>query len=145
MQINLEFMSVLAEFEQNCHLPEHMMEWVPTYTYFLYPVISCDKIWTTFFTFSRIPFHILLRKVSEVHIKFVSQYSAKIKIIRSSGKMAVVVQGFTNPRLQVLQAMSKFYGTWVCNFPYVSVLIEGYCLASFLIVDLILLLTAKSS
>jgi hypothetical protein len=53
------------------------------------------------------------------------------------GKVAVVVQGFTNPRLQVLQAMSKFYGTWVWSFPYVSVLIEGYCLASFLIVDLI--------
>jgi hypothetical protein len=45
-----------------------------------------------------------------------------MKIIRSSGKVAVVVQGFTNPRLQALQAMSKFYGTWVWNFLYVSVL-----------------------
>ena len=115
MQINLEFMSVLAEFEQNCHLPEHMKEWVPTYTYFLYPVISCDKIWTTFFTFSRIPFHILLRKVSEVHIKFVSQYSAKIKIIRSSGKMAVVVQDLQIPVYkycrQCLNFMAPGFGT----------------------------------
>jgi hypothetical protein len=44
-----------------------------------------------------------------------------MKIIHSSGMVAVVVQGFTNPRLQVLQAMSKFYGTWVWNLPYVSV------------------------
>jgi hypothetical protein len=43
-------------------------------------------------------------------------------IIHSSGKVAVGVQGFTNPRLQVLQAMSKFYGTWVWNFPYISIL-----------------------
>jgi hypothetical protein len=29
-----------------------------------------------------------------------------MKIIHSSGKVAAVVQGFTNPRLQVLQEMS---------------------------------------
>jgi len=34
MQINLDFMSMLAECQQNFHLPEHMKEWSPTYTYF---------------------------------------------------------------------------------------------------------------
>ena len=115
-------MSVLAECQQNLHLPEHMKKWSPTYTCFLYPVRNSDKAWSPFFTFSRIPFHTLLRKASNTHIKFLSQYCAKVKIINGSGKVAVVVQGFTNPRLQVLQAMSKFYGTWVWNFPYVSVL-----------------------
>jgi len=83
--------------------------------------ISCDKVWTTFFMFSRIPFHILVCKVYNTHIKSVSQYCAKMKIIHSSGKMAGVFWGFTNPRVQILQAMSKYYGTWVWNFPYVSV------------------------
>ena len=110
---------MLAECQQNFHLPEHMKEGPPMCTYFLYPV---TKIWTPFFTFSRIPFHILLCKVSEAHIKFVSQCCAKMNIIHSSGKVAVVVRRFTNPRPQILQAMSKFYGTWVWNFPYVSVL-----------------------
>jgi len=32
MQINLEFLCMLAECQQNCHLPEHMKEWSPTYT-----------------------------------------------------------------------------------------------------------------
>ena len=77
--------------------------------------ISCDEVWTQFFTFSRIPFHILLRKVSEVHIKFVSQYSAKIKIIRSSGKMAVVVQDLQIPVYkycrQCLNFMAPGFGT----------------------------------
>jgi hypothetical protein len=98
-----------------------MKEWSPTYTYFSYPVTNSYKVWTPFFTFSRIPFHILLRKVSEAHIQSVSHYWAKKKIIHSSGKMAVVAQGFTNPWLQVLQEMSKYYGTWVWNFPYISV------------------------
>ena len=115
-------MSVLAECHQNFHLPEYMKEWPPTYTYFSYNVTNYDKVWTLFFTFSRIALHILLCKVSEAHIESVSQYCAKIKIIHSSGKVAVVVQGFTNPRLQVLQVMSKFYGTWVWNIPYLSVL-----------------------
>jgi len=84
--------------------------------------ISCDEVWTQFFTFSRIPFHILLCKVSNTHIKSVSQYCAKMKIIHGSCKVAVVVRGFTNPRPQKLQAMSKFYGTWVWNLLYVSVL-----------------------
>jgi len=44
MQINLEFMSVLAECQQNFHLPEHMKEWSPTYTYLSYPVTNCDKV-----------------------------------------------------------------------------------------------------
>jgi hypothetical protein len=44
MQINLEFMSVLAEFQQNFHLPEHMKEWSPTYTYFSYPVTNSYKV-----------------------------------------------------------------------------------------------------
>jgi hypothetical protein len=100
-----------------------MKEWSPTYTYFSYPVTNCDEVSTPFFMFSRIPFHILLRKLSEAHIKSLSQYCAKMKIIHSSGKVAVVVQGYTNPRLQVLQAISKFYGTWVWNLPYVSILI----------------------
>ena len=84
--------------------------------------ISCDKIWTPFFVFSRIPFHFLLCKVSNTHIKSVSQYCAKMKIINSSGKVAVVVLGFTNPRPQILQAMSKFYVSWVWNLQYISVL-----------------------
>jgi len=44
MEINLEFMSMLAEFQQNFHIPEHMKEWSPTYTYFLYPITNCDKV-----------------------------------------------------------------------------------------------------
>ena len=35
-------------------------------------VTNCDKVWTPFFTFSRIPFHILLCKVSNTHIKSIS-------------------------------------------------------------------------
>jgi len=85
-------------------------------------LISCDKVWTPFFMFSRIPFHILLCKVSNTHIKSVSQYCAKMKIIHSSGKVAVMVWGFTIPRPQILQLMSKFYGTWVWNLLYISVL-----------------------
>ena len=84
--------------------------------------ISCDKVWIPFFMFSRIPFHILLCKFSNTHIKLVSQYCAKMKIIHSSGKVAVVFRGFTNPRPQILQAMSEFYGTWVWNLLYISVL-----------------------
>ena len=41
MQINLEFMSMLAECQQNFHLPEHMKEGSHMYTYFSYPVTSC--------------------------------------------------------------------------------------------------------
>jgi len=41
MQINLEFMSVLAECQQNFHLPERMKEGYHMYTYFSYPVTSC--------------------------------------------------------------------------------------------------------
>jgi hypothetical protein len=115
-------MSVLAECQQNCHLPEHMKEWSSTYTFFWYPVRNCDKVCTPFSTISGIPFHILLRKVSEAHIESLSQYCAKMEIIHCSGKVTVVVQWFTNPRLQVLQALSKLYGNWVWNFPYVSVL-----------------------
>jgi len=40
MQINLEFMSKLAECQQNFHLPEHMKEGSRMYTYFSYPVTS---------------------------------------------------------------------------------------------------------
>jgi hypothetical protein len=63
--------------------------------------------------FSRISFHILLGKDSEAHIKSVTQYCAKMKIIHNSVEVAVVVQRFANPRPQLRQAMSKFYGTWV--------------------------------
>jgi len=45
------------------------------------------------------------------------------------GKVAVVVQGFTNPRLQVLKVMSKLYGTWVWNFSYVSILTPVFVIA----------------
>jgi len=69
---------MLAECQQNFHLPEHMKEWSPTYTYFLYPVTKFEP---SFFTFSRIPFYILLCKVSNTHIKFVFQYCARMKII----------------------------------------------------------------
>ena len=85
-------------------------------------LISCDKVWTPFFTFSRMPFHILLCKFPEAHIKSVSQYCAKMKIIHRTGKVAVVVRGFKNPRPQIIQAMSKFYGTWDWNLMYISVL-----------------------
>jgi len=60
--------------------------------------------------------------VSNTHIKSVSQYCAKMKIIHSCGKVAVVVRGFTNPRPQILQAVSKFYGNWVWNLLYIIVL-----------------------
>ena len=63
---------MLAECQQIFNLPEHMKKWSPTYTYFSYPVTNCDKVKTPFFTFSRLSFHILLRKVSEAHIESVS-------------------------------------------------------------------------
>jgi len=56
MQINLDFLCMLAECQQNFHLPEHMKEGSPTYTYFY----ILWQFWTPFFTFSRTPFHILL-------------------------------------------------------------------------------------
>jgi len=44
MQINLEFLCMLAECQQNFHLPEQMKEGSPMYTYFSYLVINCDKV-----------------------------------------------------------------------------------------------------
>jgi hypothetical protein len=41
MQINLELMSVLAECQQNIHLPEHMKEECHMYTLFSYPATYC--------------------------------------------------------------------------------------------------------
>ena len=72
--------------------------------------IPCAIVWTPFFTFSRIPFHILLCKVSNTYMKSVSQYCAKMKIIHSSGKVAVVVQGFTNPSPKYSRRCLNFMG-----------------------------------
>jgi len=38
------------------------------------------------------------------------------------GKITVVVEGFTSPRLKVLEVISKFCRTWAWNLPYVSLL-----------------------
>jgi len=46
----------------------------------------------------------------------------RCKYYTELGNVAVKVQGFTNPRLQVLQLMHIFCGTWVWNFPYIRVL-----------------------
>jgi len=85
MQINLDIMSMLAECQQNFHVPEHMKEGSDMYTYFSYPITNCDKICTPFFIFSRGPFHVLLCKVSNLHMESVCQYCAKIRIIHSNG------------------------------------------------------------
>ena len=44
LKVNLEFVSMLADCQQNFHLPEQMKEWSPTYTYFSYLVTNCDKV-----------------------------------------------------------------------------------------------------
>jgi len=63
-----------------------------------------------------------LCNVSKTHIKYVSQNCVEMQRVHRMGKVAVVVQGFTKPRLQVLEAMSKFCGTCVWNFLYDSLL-----------------------
>jgi len=118
MPINLGFLCMLAECQQNFRMPEHMKEGSPTYTYFLYPVTRFEPHFSRFLEYHSTFYYVK----SPTHIKSVSHYFAKMKIIHSSGKVAVVVRGFTNPRPQILQAMSKFYGTWVWNLLYVSVL-----------------------
>jgi len=113
---------MLAECQQNFHLPEHMKEGSPTYTYFLYPVPKFEPHFSRFLEYHSTFYYV----VFNTHIKSVSQYCAKMKILHSSGKVAVVVRGFTNPRPQILQAMSKFYGTLVWNLLYISVLTSMY-------------------
>jgi len=85
MQINWEFMSMPPELQQNFHLPQHMREVSLMYTYFSYSATYCDKVWTPLYTFSIIRFHFLLCKISNTHVKFLSQCCAKMKIIHSSG------------------------------------------------------------
>ena len=118
MQFNLGFLCMLAECQQNLLLPKHMKEGSPTYTYFLYPVPKFEPHFSRFLEHHSTFYYV----VSNTHIKSVSQYCAKMKIIHSCGKVAVVVRGFTNPRPQILQAVSKFYGNWVWNLLYIIVL-----------------------
>jgi len=52
MWFNLEFMSMLAECQQNFNLPKYMKEVSYMYIYFIHPVTNCDIVLTPFFMFS---------------------------------------------------------------------------------------------
>jgi len=48
MQNNLEILCMLAKCQQNFHLPEHMKEGSPMYTYLIYPVTKFEPHFSRF-------------------------------------------------------------------------------------------------
>jgi len=63
-QFNLEFVSVIQNLSET-HLSALRKGLI--YIHTSYPVKNCNKLWTPFFTFSRIPFHLRLCNVSNTY------------------------------------------------------------------------------
>ena len=63
---------MLAECQQNFHLPEHMKEESPTYTFFLYPVTKFEPHFSCFLEYHSTFYYVMSPKqISNLYLSIV--------------------------------------------------------------------------